>query len=232
MKVRRQTGFTIIELLVVVIIIVLLALISTVAFNRTQADTRDRDHQADALTIMEAAEKYYSQNGEYPYAISMNPSMTQGKLPNYDNVLTLMPGLTTASLDGPAGYNFIALSCDSASCPISNSADLALKPNQIIYMASKQGFTESIWMTSSASNMWGCQITFDDTTPAAVIAWRSEATGKYILKITKRHRDDSELFRWTNLSNHLYVYQRLTYRTPKFLFSNRVCITSGGGVYK
>ena len=63
---RRARGFTIIEILIVVGIIGILATIGFIGFGRYQADTRDSERSSKATIIIEALEKYYDKNGEYP----------------------------------------------------------------------------------------------------------------------------------------------------------------------
>jgi prepilin-type N-terminal cleavage/methylation domain-containing protein len=71
-----RNGFTLIELLIVIAVIGILATISLLGFSRYQADTRDARRAASASVIVEALEKYYDNNGEYPScgAVSAAPA--------------------------------------------------------------------------------------------------------------------------------------------------------------
>lgn len=62
----KNTGFTLIELVIVIAVIGILATISLIGFGRFQADTRDARRSSSANVIVEALEKYYDLNGEYP----------------------------------------------------------------------------------------------------------------------------------------------------------------------
>ncbi len=76
----RQTGFTIVELLIVIVVIAVLAAISIVAYNGIQTRARDNIRYADAKVIMKALELYKADNGTYPTtdatAIANTPSCT------------------------------------------------------------------------------------------------------------------------------------------------------------
>ena len=68
---KKQRGFSLIELLIVVGILVLLAIISVVALNDQQAKARDAKRISDVRQIRTALEFYSSDENEYP--IRPNP---------------------------------------------------------------------------------------------------------------------------------------------------------------
>lgn len=186
---RTSQGFTILELMVVIAIISILTAIAFVSIGRIQKEARDKDRDSDTTIIMNAMEKFYDKNGEYPYGISLNPTASWGKLPNYDAVKANLPGIVDAVLNGPStGNDFIPITCATPpSCTIS-APDRLLKPKQYIYITALQTYSGYSWNFNSTGDMWGCQITFSDTSPASVLAWRSEVTGKWTFK-KSRHGD-------------------------------------------
>ncbi|MFZ1250379.1 MAG: type II secretion system protein [Candidatus Microsaccharimonas sp.] len=66
---QKQTGFTIVELLIVVVTIAILAAITIVAYNGIQAKSRDAARDSAAKSIRTALELYKSDNADtYPNA--------------------------------------------------------------------------------------------------------------------------------------------------------------------
>lgn len=75
---RKNTGFTIVELLIVIVVIAILASISIVAYTGIQSRARDTQRRSDIASFTKALELYYLENGEYPSitapASTINPS--------------------------------------------------------------------------------------------------------------------------------------------------------------
>jgi prepilin-type N-terminal cleavage/methylation domain-containing protein len=61
-KFHRQTGFTLLELLVVISIIGILIAISSAAFSTAQKKSRDAKRRGDIKTMQNGFEQYYAQN--------------------------------------------------------------------------------------------------------------------------------------------------------------------------
>ncbi len=59
-------GFTLVEMIVVIVLVAILSLIATSQYVNIQQRTADTERQTDAIQVVEALEKYYSDNGEYP----------------------------------------------------------------------------------------------------------------------------------------------------------------------
>jgi len=96
---KSKSGFTIIELLVVVVVIGILAGITLVAYNGTQARSRDARRKTDVANIIKAMELYYSDNGQYPVptgATGLRPRIQPQLLSRRARGLRHMPGLRTA----------------------------------------------------------------------------------------------------------------------------------------
>ena len=63
---RQQTGFTIVELLIVIVVIAILAAISIVAYNGIQTRGRDAQRLSDVATVQKAMELFNTDQGRYP----------------------------------------------------------------------------------------------------------------------------------------------------------------------
>lgn len=63
---RSQSGFTLIEILIVMIIIAFLASLSAGSFQSSQRKSRDARRRGDLHTLSTALEAYYNDKGEYP----------------------------------------------------------------------------------------------------------------------------------------------------------------------
>jgi general secretion pathway protein G len=63
---QSQSGFTLIEILIVMIIIAFLASLSAGSFQSSQRKSRDARRKADLNSISTALEAYYNDKGEYP----------------------------------------------------------------------------------------------------------------------------------------------------------------------
>lgn len=62
----KQTGFTVVELLIVIVVIAILATISIVAYNSIQQRARDAQRMSDIHQIAKAIELYRADNGNLP----------------------------------------------------------------------------------------------------------------------------------------------------------------------
>lgn len=69
-KQKRQSGFTIVELLIVIVVIGILAAITIVAFNGVQAKAQFARVQSDLNVMKKGLEMYKAENGNYPNTIS------------------------------------------------------------------------------------------------------------------------------------------------------------------
>ncbi len=74
----KQTGFTIVELLIVVVVIAILAAITIVAFNGIQQQSRDSARTSAVSQIRKALEAYRVQCGKYPDRISIGSNIPAG----------------------------------------------------------------------------------------------------------------------------------------------------------
>lgn len=67
---NKQSGFTIVELLIVIVVIGILAAITIVAYNGIQERARVATAQSDLANIAKKMGLYYAQYGEYPDTVA------------------------------------------------------------------------------------------------------------------------------------------------------------------
>ena len=87
-QIRKERGFTIIELLIVIAIIGILATLVLTNFRGAQAKGRDTVRQNDINSMYQKLEEYYNDEGSYPTA-------------TFDT--TLFPGIDEGAFDDPDG---------------------------------------------------------------------------------------------------------------------------------
>lgn len=96
---KKQTGFTIVELLIVIVVIAILAAITIVSYTGIQQRTYDSAIQSDLNAIGKKIVQYEIQNSQFPTGAtqlsSLNLSVTKGA---YD---------TQAMLSGSSYYNLV-----------------------------------------------------------------------------------------------------------------------------
>ena len=91
---KKNSGFTIIELLIVIIVIGILATLVIVTYNGIQQKARDTKRKTDINAIQGQVEAYFAQNGKYPTLANVNDSTWRS---------TNMKGLDPAALKDPNG---------------------------------------------------------------------------------------------------------------------------------
>jgi type II secretion system protein G len=137
---QKNSGFTIVELLIVIVVLGILASITVAAYGGIAQRARDGQRYSDVKTIAKALELYYTDNGSYPAppddmpcanehdtARSGCPNWTWliGKLSAYVAKLPIDPKNTLGSWNSPSQhtYYYVALPNNSsfpASCASSS----------------------------------------------------------------------------------------------------------------
>jgi prepilin-type N-terminal cleavage/methylation domain-containing protein len=89
---KKETGFTIVELLIVIVVIAILAAISIIAYNGIQDRAKTTNIKSDLNSLNKAIQLYYADNGLYPitgpstwmgYNSAINNSFIPGIAPKY-----------------------------------------------------------------------------------------------------------------------------------------------------
>lgn len=91
---RKQSGFTIVELLIVIVVIGILAAIVITTFTGVQKKGRDADRKSDVNAIYSQVEVYFAQEGKYPTLANLNDEAWRG-----ENV----KGLQADAITAPGG---------------------------------------------------------------------------------------------------------------------------------
>ncbi len=91
---KKESGFTIVELLIVIVVIGILAALVVTTFSGIQRKARDSERQTDINAIHSQVEAYHAQNGKYP---------TNANLDTDSFVTTTLKGLDISALQDPKG---------------------------------------------------------------------------------------------------------------------------------
>src|SRR4051812_15151276 len=91
---KRQSGFTIVELLIVIVVIGILAALVITTYSGIQAKARNSKRQTDVQAVQTQLEAYFAQNGHYPSLTDMNTASWRG---------TNMKSLDDGALQDPQG---------------------------------------------------------------------------------------------------------------------------------
>lgn len=69
---KRQEGFTIVELLIVIVVIGILAALVITTFSGIQQRARNTERETDLKAVQGQLEAYYADNGRYPTLANLN----------------------------------------------------------------------------------------------------------------------------------------------------------------
>lgn len=117
-KFSRDSGFTIIELMVVIVILFILASLIALTASGVQAKNRNSDRQADIDSLREQLEGYYAGNDRYPTYTNLANAAWRAKN---------LPHLKDSSFDDPRWKN------NTAACTADNKPTVASTPTANCY---------------------------------------------------------------------------------------------------
>ncbi len=96
----KQSGFTIVELLIVIVVIGILATLVIVTFSGVQQKARDTKRETDVKALASQLEVYYANNGSYP---ALGAAGSNNGLADNAWVSANLKGLDLAGLTAPNG---------------------------------------------------------------------------------------------------------------------------------
>jgi prepilin-type N-terminal cleavage/methylation domain-containing protein len=91
---RKQSGFTIVELLIVIVVIGILAALVVTTFSGIQRKARNTERETDVKAIHGQLEAYFASNNAYPALAELNDATWRG---------TNMKSLDAEALKDPKG---------------------------------------------------------------------------------------------------------------------------------
>ena len=118
---KRNSGFTIVELLIVIVVIGILALLVITTYSGIQAKARNSKRSSDVKSLQTHLEAFFSQNGYYPSRTDMNSSTWRASNMKSldDNALAdpSAPGVKTLVASPAAkAYSYDVQNSSGASC--------------------------------------------------------------------------------------------------------------------
>jgi general secretion pathway protein G len=114
---RKESGFTIVELLIVIVVIGILAALVVTTFSGIQRKARDSERQTDINAVHSQVEAYYAQEGKYPTNANLDDDAAGGF------VTTNLKGLDPSALQDPKGADN-----NVADAPAANVYSYAVTP--------------------------------------------------------------------------------------------------------
>jgi general secretion pathway protein G len=138
MGIKKQTGFTIVELLIVIVVIGILAAITVIAFNSVKERATFSSYKSDLESIDRAINLYYADNAAYPgnlaggggcWTNSGTRNFISGLTPTYLTNLPLTPNAAAGNYyaycfnSGGTEYKLIRLVNGGMTLPAVESAN-------------------------------------------------------------------------------------------------------------
>ena len=108
---QKQTGFTIVELLVVIVVIGILASITIVSYNGVQERAKTASVQSSATDVAGKLEVYNSDKGAYPTTLAQFTAATTSTQPYYVSGITFLTSSYPIASSSPSTLTYAV--CDS-----------------------------------------------------------------------------------------------------------------------
>ena len=123
---KRQSGFTIVELLIVIVVIGILAALVITTYGGIQSKARNSKRQVDLQSLQTQFEAFFSQNGFYPSNADINtPAWRATNMKSLDVIAMADPlnanqstptlKITTSTISDKQ-YSYVVLNSSAASC--------------------------------------------------------------------------------------------------------------------
>lgn len=114
---NKQSGFTIVELLIVIVVIGILAALVVTTFSGIQQKARNTERETDIKAVHGQVEAYYAQNGKYPTLANLNDSsFRSANLKGLDDEALKDPKGANNTVAGTAAANVYSYAVTPAGC--------------------------------------------------------------------------------------------------------------------
>jgi prepilin-type N-terminal cleavage/methylation domain-containing protein len=98
---KRQTGFTIVELLIVIVVIGILAALVITTYSGIQQKARNTERQTDINAVQSQLEAYFALNGKYPALATDGTGLGTDSAQNVTFIQANLKGLDKEALRDP-----------------------------------------------------------------------------------------------------------------------------------
>lgn len=107
---RKESGFTIVELLIVIVVIGILAALVVTTFSGIQRKARNTERETDIKAVHGQLEAYFASENEYPTRDQLNDAAWRTDDPGK------MKGLDAGALKDPKGGDDLCAAGPAANC--------------------------------------------------------------------------------------------------------------------
>ena len=121
---NKQSGFTIVELLIVIVVIGILAALVVTTFSGIQQKARNTERETDIKAVHGQVEAYYAQNGKYPTLANLNDStFRSANLKGLDDEALKDPKGANNTVAGTAAANVYSYAVTPSGCDNGSGGD-------------------------------------------------------------------------------------------------------------